>query len=417
MRECFTPLFFKKHALNYAKSNLQMAVTNLNTNVNTSISDNTVVPSEITIMLNMFGNIGVKANEYKETLSEAIILGIGGEVVENIFSTTKTATEFNQRMANITEVIDPETGLPASVKQNETNIKQTAENIKLNYVKFDKVTSEITVADEVIKLDAGTVLMTGTLTWDSLDDDAKSNLKGEKGDNGSAQYVMLTGDQLIKYDANGNPSRTSILITAMTSGITDIPSIIWKYRAENSGEWKDITSNINKTYYSLLANDTIWNEKDSITIRVIVNNTYYDDFTVVKVRDGIDGTLAEYVEIDGDNVFKYTIKKGTTVFTPTPSVINLEGKAHNITTTNTKWYYRRPSDTDWTLMSNYNGKFAMSISPNDTTLFPNDNDVVIFNNDFVLMKVLTDSEGKKTVLYITGGNISKELFKEIISER
>ena len=26
-------------------------------------------------------------------------------------------------------------------------------------------------------------------------------------------------------------------------------------------------------------------------------------------------------------------------------------------------------------------------------------------------------EGKKTVLYITGGNISKELFKEIISER
>ena len=366
----------KINALNYAKSNLQMAVTNLNTNVNTSISDNTVVPSEITIMLNMFGNIGVKANDYKETLSEAIILGIGGEVVENIFSTTKTATEFNQRMANITEVIDPETGLPALVKQNETNIKQTAENIKLNYVKFDKVTSEITVADEVIKLDAGTVLMTGTLTWDSLDDDAKSNLKGEKGDNGSAQYVMLTGDQLIKYDANGNPSRTSILITAMTSGITDIPSIIWKYKAENSGEWKDITSNINKTYYSLLANDTIWNDRDSITIRVIVNNTYYDDFTVVKVRDGVDGTLAEYVEIDGDNIFKYTIKKGTTVFTPTPSVINLEGKAHNITTTNTKWYYRRPSDTGWTLMSNYNGKFAMSISPNDTTLFPNDNDVV-----------------------------------------
>ena len=363
-------------ALNNAKSNLQNAITNLNTNVNTSISDNTVVPSEITIMLNMFGNIGVKANEYKETLSEAMVLGIGGEVVENIFSTTKTATEFNQRMANITEVIDPETGLPALVKQNETNINQTAENIKLNYVKFDKVTSEITVADEVIKLDASTVLMTGTLTWDSLDDDAKSNLKGEKGDNGSAQYVMLTGDQLIKYDANGNPSRTSILITAMTSGITDIPSIIWKYKAENSGEWKDITSNINKTYYSLLANDTIWNEKDSITIRVIVNNTYYDDFTVVKVRDGIDGTLAEYVEIDGDGIFKYTIKKGTTTFTPTPSVINLEGKAHNITTTNTKWYYRRPSDTGWTLMSNYNGKFAMSISPDDTTLFPNDNDVV-----------------------------------------
>ena len=364
------------NVLNYAKSNLQMAVTNLNTNVNTSISDNTVVPSEITIMLNMFGNIGVRANEYKETLTEAIVLGVGGEMIENVFSTTKTATEFNQRMANVTEVIDGETGLKVQIKANETNIKQTADDIKLNYVKYDKVTAEITVSDEVIKLDAGTVLMTGTLTWDSLDDDAKVNLKGDKGDNGSAEYVMLTGDQLIKYDAQGNASRQSILITALISGITDIPSIVWKYKAENSGEWKDIAANVNKTYYSLPANDSIWNGKDSITIRAIVNNIYYDDMTIVKVRDGIDGTLAEYVEINGDTVFKYTIKKGTTSFTPTPSSITLEGKAYNINTTNTRWYYKRPSETSWTLISGSNGKFALSISPDDTILFPNENDVV-----------------------------------------
>ena len=390
--------------LNHAKSNLQMAVNNLNTNVNTSISDNSVVPSEITIMLNMFGNIGVKANEYKEILSEAIILGTGGEIVSNIFSTTKTATEFNQRIASITEVIDPETGLPALIEKNETNINQTAENIRLNYVKFDKVTSEITVADEVIKLDAGTVLMTGTLTWDSLDDEAKANLKGDKGENGSAEYVMLTGDQFIKYNAQGTPNRSSVLITALISGITDIPSIIWKYKNEGSGDWIALSSNEGKTYYSLGESSSIWNGKDSITIRAIVNNLYYDDLTVVKVRDGVDGTLAEYVEINGDNIFKYTIKKGTTEFTPTPKTITLEGKAYNITNTNTKWYYKRPTETSWTIMSSCNGLTKITISPDDTTLFPNENDVVQIkfelNTHFDIVTITRLFDGQDSVMAV-----------------
>ena len=49
------------------------------------------------------------------------------------------------------------------------------------------------------------LLLTGTLTWDSLDDDAKENLKGERGQNGTAEYVMLTGDQFIKCASDGTP--------------------------------------------------------------------------------------------------------------------------------------------------------------------------------------------------------------------
>ena len=361
--------------LNIAKENIKNAIFNLNTNVNTCISDSTVVPSEITIMLDMFANVGVKANDYNAALINTMILGVGGEIIENIFSSTKTSTEFNQKISEIVEVIDGETGLKKQIESNATNINQTAEDIKLNYMKYNKVTSEITVSDNVIKLDAGQVLMTGTLTWDSLSDDAKNNLKGEKGDNGNAQYVMLTGDQIIKYDSNGNAGVSSIMINTLISGISDSPSIIWKYKAKYSNEWKTIASNNNRTYYSLPSDDVMWNNHDTITIRAIVNNDYYDDLTVVKVKDGLDGSLAEYVELVGDNVFKYSIKKGETVFTPTPSSITLIGKQYNINTTNTKWYYKKPNQTEWTLMSSYNGNFELTIQPNDTTLF-NDTDVV-----------------------------------------
>ena len=387
--------------LNLAKSNMEMAINNLNTNVNTSLSDGTVVPSEITIMLNMFGTVGVKTNDYKEALSDAIVLGVGGEVVSNTLTINKTATSFSQTMSEIIDEINGETGLKQQVAKNTTNISQTSEDIRLNYMKYDKTTSEITVSDGAIKLDASKVLMTGTLTWDSLDDDAKENLKGEKGQNGTAEYVVLTGDQFIKCASDGTPKKPSVTINTLISGITSIPTIVWKYKQENSGTWVTINSNNNKTYYSLSATSNIWGDKESITIRAIVNDIYYDDLTVVKVRDGIDGSLAEYVEILGEQSFKYAIKRGTTEFTSTPAVIVLEGIAHNLTSTNTRWYYKYPGQTGWTLMSDYNGKYTMSVFPDDPILFKNYDVVQIkfeLNTHYDVITLNKIYDGKDSVM-------------------
>lgn len=389
--------------LNLSKSNLEMSVNNLNTNVNTSISDFTVVPSEITTMLNMLATVGVRANEYKNTLSDAIILGIGGEIVENILTTNKTATEFSQSVSEIIDIIDGESGLRKQIEKNQTNITQTADDIRLNYVKYDKTTSELTVSDDTIKLDAGKVLLTGTLTWDSLDDNARENLKGDKGENGTAEYVVLTGDQFIKCAADGTPSKPSVTINTLISGITDIPNIVWKYKQENSGTWVTIASNNNKTYYSLSATSDIWGGKESISIRAIVNSMYYDDLTIVKVRDGIDGSLAEYVEIIGEQSFKYSIEKGTTEFTPTPTVITLEGVAHNINTTNTRWYYKFPGQLGWTLMTENSGKFKISVFPDDPILFKNYDIVQIkfeLNTHYDVITLNKVYDGKDSVMAI-----------------
>ena len=88
----------------------------------------------------------------KNTLSDAMILGIGGEIVENILTVNKTATEFNQSISEIVEIIDGESGLKKQIEKNTTNINQTAEDIRLNYVKYDKTTSELTVSDNQIKI-------------------------------------------------------------------------------------------------------------------------------------------------------------------------------------------------------------------------------------------------------------------------
>ena len=179
--------------LNTSLNNLNTSINNLNTVVNTAISDNTVVPSEITTMLNMFANVAVKNNEYKNVMADSILLGIGGRLTESILDIRKTSSSISQTVSNITEEIDGETGLKVQVTKNATAIQQTANEIALKYVKFDQTTSQITVGDDIIKLDAGKVLMTGTLTWDSLDDTAKNNLKGA---DGTAEYVMLVGDQI-----------------------------------------------------------------------------------------------------------------------------------------------------------------------------------------------------------------------------
>ncbi len=391
------------NALNLARTNLETSVNNLNINVNTSLSDYTIVPSEITTMINMFGIVGVRAEDYKNTLSDAIVLGIGGEVIKNMLVVNKTATEFNQSVSEIVEIIDGETGLRTQIEKNATNINQTAEEIKLNYVKYDKITAELTVSDDTIKLDAGKVLMTGTLTWDSLDNEAQTNLKGQDGKDGTAEYVMLVGDQFIKYDTSGTPNRTSVVISTLISGISGTPSIVWSYKQGNSNTWVNLTSNNNMTYYQLMEDSNIWGGLDTITIRAIVNSVYYDEITIVKISDGIDGNLAEYVELMGEQAFKYSIEKGDTDFTATPTVITLEGIPYNINTTNTRWYYKLPGETEWVLMTENSGKFIISIFPDDPILFANNDTVQIrfeLNTHYDTITISKLYDGKDSVMAI-----------------
>lgn len=108
--------------LNTSLNNLNTSINNLNAIVNTAISDSTIVPSEITTMLNMFANVALKNNEYKNVMSDSILLGIGGRLTESILDIRKTSSSFSQTITNITEEIDGETGLKVQVTKNATAI-------------------------------------------------------------------------------------------------------------------------------------------------------------------------------------------------------------------------------------------------------------------------------------------------------
>ena len=329
--------------LNTSLNNLNTSINNLNTIVNTAISDNTIVPSEVTTMLNMFANVAVKNNEYKNVMADSILLGIGGRLTESILDIRKTSSSISQTVSNITEEIDGETGLKVQVTKNATAIQQTANEIALKYVKFDQTTSQITVGDDIIKLDAGKVLMTGTLTWDSLDDTAKNNLKGA---DGTAEYVMLVGDQIFKYDKDGNPNIDSITLTAQISNIEN-PVFDWYYRdTKNSLDWNAISDNSGKSSFILTHDSSIWGDNtNSITIKVVCGS-HSDEMTVVKLYDGLYGENAKYVSINGSQLFRY---RDNFTSTPNPTSITLTGTRNNIpSTTTSRWYYRVSESDDWT---------------------------------------------------------------------
>ena len=324
-------------------NNLNTSINNLNTIVNTAISDNTIVPSEVTTMLNMFANVAVKNNEYKNVMADSILLGIGGRLTESILDIRKTSSSISQTVSNITEEIDGETGLKVQVTKNATAIQQTANEIALKYVKFDQTTSQITVGDDIIKLDAGKVLMTGTLTWDSLDDTAKNNLKGA---DGTAEYVMLVGDQIFKYDKDGNPNIDSITLTAQISNIEN-PVFDWYYRdTKNSLDWNAISDNSGKSSFILTHDSSIWGDNtNSITIKVVCGS-HSDEMTVVKLYDGLYGENAKYVSINGSQLFRY---RDNFTSTPNPTSITLTGTRNNIpSTTTSRWYYRVSESDNWT---------------------------------------------------------------------
>ena len=93
---------------------------------------------------------------------------------------------------------------------------------------------------------------------------------------------------------------------------------------------------------------------------------------------GFQGADAKYVLLTGEQLFKYT---NNFTGTPTPSSITLTGTPFNMSSNNAKWYYKKPSDTNYTLISSNNNKMEFVLNHNDSILFANNNKVVTVKFD------------------------------------
>lgn len=81
--------------INSAKTSLESSWNNLQTNINSAISDNVISPSDRTLVINSFANCNLKVNDLKATIDSAIILGMGGSISEAIASLNMKSNEIN----------------------------------------------------------------------------------------------------------------------------------------------------------------------------------------------------------------------------------------------------------------------------------------------------------------------------------
>lgn len=200
---------------------------------------------------------------------------------------------------------------------------------------------------------------------DSLDDDFEK--RGSFIHNNG--YKSNIEEVIINTCFNGSDRRKAYLL------FTDKVSNKFVVASFKSGKWwigtEEYTPRINDAIVAELAETN-----DRVDVSLLTN-----DFESIKGADGqngLPGADAKYVLLTGEQIFKYT---NNFTGTPTPSSITLTGTPFNISSSNAKWYYKKSSDTNYTLISANNGKMEFTLNHNDSTLFANNNKVVTIKFD------------------------------------
>lgn len=108
-----------------------------------------------------------------------------------------------------------------------------------------------------------------------------------------APTVELTGEQAFLYENNftGTPTPPSIKISARVENVVN-PTYQWYFRRSGETSWTPIANN-NYNYYNVFHNDsTIFNNPNvkNVTFKCSVGDVY-DEFTIVKVSSGSNGTI------------------------------------------------------------------------------------------------------------------------------
>ena len=109
----------------------------------------------------------------------------------------------------------------------------------------------------------------------------------------NAPTLELTGEQAFLYENNftGTPTPPSIKISAKVENVVN-PTYQWHFRRSGETSWTPIANN-NYNYYNVFHNNsTIFNNPSvkNVTFKCSVGDVY-DEFTIVKVSSGSNGTI------------------------------------------------------------------------------------------------------------------------------
>ena len=114
----------------------------------------------------------------------------------------------------------------------------------------------------------------------------------------SAKQVVVTGEQVFKYQNNftGNPSNLTIRLTATLFHTTGCQ---WSYRV-GSGNPVNISGATNTTL-DIQHNASYWGNHKQLVFRCTSNDAIFDEMTVVKVSDGMNGESSYTVFLTNEN--------------------------------------------------------------------------------------------------------------------
>lgn len=108
-------------AINTSKSALDAASTNLNSIINSVISDGIITPSDRILAINATAQYNLKINELKNTVDKIYITGMGGSISEEFAQINATAKEIKLEVARVDGV----------TKTNSAQIKLTKDDITM----------------------------------------------------------------------------------------------------------------------------------------------------------------------------------------------------------------------------------------------------------------------------------------------
>lgn len=118
---------------------------------------------------------------------------------------------------------------------------------------------------------------------------------GEDGFDGvDASYVMLSGEQIFKYDKVGAVTPSNITLYATVYGLND-PIYKWSWSVAGENNWTELTNEVGSTLVVSPTGDYFNGTTNEVTFKVEVTtaagggSTYMDMMTINKVFDGKDG--------------------------------------------------------------------------------------------------------------------------------
>lgn len=219
------------------KTNLDTSHDNLVKIINNAIADSTIVPSERTLVTNAFAQYTLKINELKNVIDDAIILGFGAKVVEELSKIEMKSDEIQL----LVQKVEKEGGEALSTAMAEIKLttdaitssvqkveKDAQDNHKIAMSKIEQTAESLTSSIEAVKKDAQGNLDSATSKITQTVNSIQTQVTAQNTRLGKAESTITQHANQIatKVDVNGvkstiqqNPESVRIAFSGINDNI------------------------------------------------------------------------------------------------------------------------------------------------------------------------------------------------------